>query len=128
MVTFRLLRRDVKPRRVAQGPFVTRRSRYEDASAPAALVGGATRSNFCVRALRPEIARGAIVVRHAEGNGIVLRRSLTTLHPFRALDNEKRKNWAFSRENESSIERMYANIFGSSSFVQSIYLVLTAKF
>lgn len=58
-------------------------------------------SNFCVRTLRPEIAQDAIVVRHVEGNGIVLRRSL---HPFRALDNENRKNWVFSNENESSIE------------------------
>lgn len=46
-------------------------------------------SNFCVRTLRPEIAQGAIVVRHVEGNDIVLRCSL---HPFRALDNENRKN------------------------------------
>ena len=83
MVTFRLLRRDVQPRRVAQEPFVTRQSRYRDASAPAALVGGTTRSNFCVRTLRPEVAQGAIVVRHVEGNGIVLRYSLTAPYtPF----------------------------------------------
>ncbi|KYN08060.1 hypothetical protein ALC62_00905 [Cyphomyrmex costatus] len=54
MVTFRLLRRDVKSRHVAQEPFVTQRSRYGDASAPAVLVGGTTRSNFCVRTLRLE--------------------------------------------------------------------------
>ncbi|KYM81181.1 hypothetical protein ALC53_08524 [Atta colombica] len=91
IVTFRLLRRDVKPCRT-RAVCHTAKSLDGDASAPPALVGGTTRSNFCVRTLRPEIAQGAIVVRHVEGNGIVLRLPNRSLHPFRALDNENRKN------------------------------------